>query len=110
MGNSPLWAKTGIPQTRGTLHPSRVCLAQSSAMIPRPLEISGLVSQPTNSRLKTRTRIGAMLCCESSPGVQPGCGSCLAWRRFREFSNHPWFACRWCSSMRARWQDLARKL
>src|SRR4029079_11896942 len=76
MGNSPLWAKTGIPQTRGTLHPSRVCLAQSSAMIPRPLEISGLVSQPTNSRLKTRTRIGAMLCCESSPGVQPGCGSC----------------------------------
>jgi hypothetical protein len=32
------------------------------------------------------TRIGAMLCCESSPGVQPGCGLRLALRRFREFS------------------------
>jgi len=28
-----------------------------------------------------------MLRYESSPGVQPGCGSRLAWRRFRRFSN-----------------------
>jgi len=34
-----------------------------------------------------------MLCCESSPGVQPGSGSCLAWGRFRRFSNHLRSAC-----------------
>jgi len=34
-----------------------------------------------------------MLCYESSPGVQPGCGSRLAWRRFRRFSNHQWCRC-----------------
>jgi len=28
-----------------------------------------------------------MLRSESSPGVQPGCGSRLAWHRFRGFSN-----------------------
>jgi len=49
MGNSPLWSKTGIPQ-RGapfTHRPSRdlICLAQSSAIIPRPDEISGLVQK-----------------------------------------------------------------
>jgi len=38
------------------------------------------------------TRIDAMLRYESSPGVQPGCGSRLAWRRFREFSNRNRYA------------------
>jgi MSHA biogenesis protein MshO len=40
------------------------------------------------------TRIFRMLCCKSSPGVQPGCGLRLACERFRHFHSHACGECK----------------